>query len=708
MTRHSLRAALLCSALTLCATTAFAAEGEVDELVVTAPNYVPQAAITAAKSEIPLSETPQAVTVITRDQIDLLDWGNLSQTARYVAGVTGENYGPDERVDWLTVRGFNPVQYVDGLQGAIGSITNTGLDLYGAESVEILKGPSSVLYGQTPPGGIVNVTSRRPESEFGGEIEAQVGNRDHWQGNFDVTGALSDTVSARLTGLARSHGTQTRGVDSDRYYIAPAVTFRPSDATRITLLSYYQNDEVTGDGGGFLPAYGVLLPNPLGKVSSTINLGETSYNRFKREHYAIGYDASHELSDSLTIQQNLKYVHLKSDQRGVGGGGLVDANFDGVPDDYRTVSRYSFSFAENVDVFAVDTRLNYKAQTGGLSHNIVGGLDFRSYDYEGASAFSFAGIPNIDLFNPVYGLNIPDLPPVTFSDQLQRQTGLYVQDQIKAGGFIATLALRHDWVSTKDRIADGTTHDSEFSYRAALSYVFDSGITPYVAYSKSFQPTAGSGRGGGTFDPTTGEQFEGGVKFDRRGGPEGWNIFATAAAYQLKQQNVLTPDPRNVGGESFQIQTGEVEVKGLEFEAVARWRERLSLNASYSLTDSEVTKSNGPDLGAKLPVTPRHKLSALVDYTFQDGALAGLGGSFGARYTSKTAGNLPSAFQAAVFTNPSVTLFDASVHYDVADWRLAVTASNLFDKEYVARCYSLSNCFFGTRRVVTASVRRSF
>lgn len=704
----SLRTALLCSALALSAAPAVAAEGEVDELLVTAPNYVPQAAITAAKSEIPLSETPQSVTVITRDQIDLLDWNNLSQTVRYTAGVTGENYGPDERVDWLTVRGFNPVQYVDGLQGAIGSITNTGLDLYGAESVEILKGPSSVLYGQTPPGGIVNVTSRRPLDAFGGEIEVQAGNRDHWQGNFDVTGGLSDTVSGRLTAVVRSRGTQTRGVDSDRMYVAPALTFRPTDRTRITLLSYYQDDEITGDGGGFLPAYGVLVPNPLGKVSSTTNLGETSYNRFKREHYAVGYDASHVLSDSLSIQQNLKYVHLKGDQRGIGGGGLVDANFDGTPDDYRTVSRYSFSFAENVDVFAVDTRLAYKAETGALRHNIVAGVDYRSYDYVGGSAFSFAGIPTIDLFNPVYGLAIANLPPVTFSDQLQKQTGLYAQDQIKMGGLIATLAVRHDWVSTKDRIGNDTVKDREFSYRAALSYAFDGGVTPYLAYSKSFQPTSGADRNGQSFDPTTGEQVEGGVKFERRGGPGGWNIFATAAAYKLVQQNVLTADPLNTGGQGFQIQTGEVEVKGLEFEAVARFNERLSLNASYSLTDSEVTESNGPDLGAKLPVTPRHKLSALVDYTFQEGTFAGLGASFGARYTSQTAGNLPSAFQAAVFTNPSVTLFDASVHYDLSDWRLAVTASNLFDKEYVARCYSLSNCFYGTRRVVTASVRRSF
>lgn len=691
----------------LAAMPALAQDGAVEELVVTAPNYVPTGETTASKSQIPLVETPQAMTVISRDQIDLLDWSNLSQTARYTAGITGENYGPDERVDWLTVRGFNPVQYVDGLQAAIGSITNTGLDLYGAESVEILKGPSSVLYGQTPPGGIVNVTSRRPQFDFGGEVEGQLGNRDHRQVSADITGGFNDQAAGRLTFLYRDKGTQTRGVDSERMYIAPAATLRLTPDTNLTLLSYLQEDEVKGDGGGFLPAYGTLLPNPLGKVSTTINLGETSYNRFKRSHWGVGYEATHRFSDSVSLQQNLKFTHLDSDQRGVGGNGLVDNNFDGVPDDYRTVNRYSFSFAEDIDTFAVDTRLKAQATTGALSHELLAGLDFRRYDYVGKSAFGF-GIPTIDLFAPVYGLAIPALPPQVFSRQLQKQTGLYLQDQIKTGGWIATLAVRHDWVDTKDKLAGSSTDDAEFSYRAGLSYVFDIGLVPYIAYAKSFMPTTGADRGGAPFSPTTGEQVEAGVKYDARNAPPGVKVFATAAVYQLKQQNVLTADPANTGGESFQVQTGEVEVKGVELEAVARFQERLSLNASYTYTDSEVTKSNGPDLGDRLPVTPKHKISALADYTFQDGTLAGLGGSLGVRYISTTTGNLASAFTPQVFINPSVTLWDASLHYDRDDWRAAVTASNLFDKEYVARCYSLANCFYGTRRVVSVSLSRRF
>lgn len=669
----------------------------VEQLVVTAPKYVPTGETTASKTQTPLVQVPQAVTVISRDQIDLLDWSTLGQAVRYTAGVTGENYGPDQRVDWLTVRGFNPVQYVDGLQAAVGSISNTGLDLYGAESVEILKGPSSVLYGSAPPGGIVNITSRRPSNDFGGEVELQGGNLDNKQVNFDVTGPLGDNASARFTGLWRDKSSQIDGVDSERTYIAPAFTWQPTDATRITLLSYFQHDDVKGDSRGFLPTSGTLTANPLGHTSSHTNLGEETYNRFQRDHGAIGYDAEHRFDNGLVLQQNLKVTHLDSDDRGLFGSSLLADN--------HTVSRYSFSFAENVDVFAVDTRLKYKVDTGALSHDLVAGVDFRRYDYVGSSAFVF-GVPNTDLFNPVQGLNITAPALSVFSSQVQKQTGLYLQDQIKVEKWIATLAVRHDWVETTNRLASNAeVDDKAFSYRAGLSYVFDNGVVPYVGYSKSFQPVAGSTYDGSVFKPTTGEQFEAGVKYDARGLPPGVKLFATLAAFDLTQQNVSTADNAHTG---FSVQTGEVEVKGVETEIVGRINERISFNASYTYTDSEVTKSNGPDLGNRLPVTPRHKLSGLVDYTFQDGPLAGFGASFGGRYTSQTAGNLLGTYAPVIYQNAAVTLWDASAHYNLNDWRLAVTASNLFDKEYVASCSPSANCFYGTRRVVTASVTRKF
>ncbi|MEM7742014.1 MAG: TonB-dependent receptor plug domain-containing protein, partial [Pseudomonadota bacterium] len=126
-----------------------------DTIVVRATAYVPEANITANKTNIPLIQTPQSVTVITRDQIDLLGVTDLQQATRYTAGIASENYGPDLRFDFLTSRGFIPKQYINGVVAPSSTtIASTGIDLYAFESVEILKGPSSSLYGNTPPGGI--------------------------------------------------------------------------------------------------------------------------------------------------------------------------------------------------------------------------------------------------------------------------------------------------------------------------------------------------------------------------------------------------------------------------------------------------------------------------------------------------------------------------------------------------------------------------
>lgn len=673
---------------------------QLEEIVVTAPNYVSTVGQTATKSTAPLIETPQSVSVISRDQIDLLGWTSLMQAVRYTSGITSENYGPDERYDWLTLRGFNPVQYIDGLQAPVGSVTNIGTDLYGFESVEVLKGPSSGLYGATPPGGIVNLTSRRPQDEFAGEIGVLAGNRAQFEVSGDVTGPLAQTIDGRLTALYRQRDTQLTGVESERAYVAPAVSFDLGDRTDLTLLAYYQDDLVTGDGGGFLPAFGVVLPNPLGRVPTSTNLGEPDFSRFEREQSGYGYDLRHRLTDAVTLTQSLKVFANRAYQTGPYGTGLLDADADGVPDDYRTVTRSQFAFLEDVNSVAVDTRLAGRFSTGALEHQITAGLDYRTTDNRQASFFGAA--PSIDLFDPVYGAPIVEGPLATFLDQTQDQTGLYLQDQIRAGRWVVTLVGRQDWVETEDNLGTQDSDVERFTGRVGVNYVLGNGLAPYASYATSFQPVGGADFDGNLFVPTEGEQIEAGIKYDGRGLPDGIDVFASAAVYALTQQNVLTPDPVP-GRPFFSVQTGEVEVTGLELEATARFYERLSLNAAYGYTDSEVTESNGADMGQQLTVTARHKASLFADYTFQTGALAGFGAGVGVRYMGASFGD-----GANLWETPSSTLWDAVVHYDFGDWRVQATASNLFDQTYLSRCSSSVQCFYGSRGLYAVSLKRSF
>ena len=670
-----------------------------EEVVVTAPEYVSTASRSASKSDRPLVEIPQSVTVISRDQIDLLEWNSLQEATRYTAGAVGENFGPDIRYDWLTLRGFNPIQYIDGLQAPIGSVSNVGTDLYGSESVEILKGPSSVLYGQTPPGGIVNMTSRRPLRETLGEFGVQYGSFDHMQVNGDYTGPINDVVSFRFTGLYRNNETQTDFVEGDRVYLAPAVTFDISDAAKLTLLGFYQEDDIDNWAGGFLPAEGTLLPNPNGKIPVSFSMAEPGVNSYYREQYGVGYDFSYVFSDRFTLQQNLKFFSADADQRGTYGQGFVDADFNGVPDDYRTVNRASFPFVETIDSFNVDTRGYFIFDTGSAIHNMLAGFDYRNYEANSkfgfaSSTFPAGSVPTIDVFNPVYGTPFVDPQPIfTFTDQVQKQSGLYVQDSIAINKWIITLSGRQDWVDSDN---SGTNVDNdEFTYRVGLNYVMDSGFAPYIQLATSFQPLSGSTFDGNPFIPTTGDMVEAGLKYDGSNlGPD-IDFFGSAAIYSLRQENVLTADPDHL---FFSIQTGKVDVQGFELETVTRIRETWSVNLSYTYTDSDVNNSN-----LQLPALSKNKFSLLFDYTQQSGSLAGLGGSFGGRYLSAIYGDAANQWR-----TPSVTLFDAVVHYDTENWRTAISASNVFDKSYVARCSSAADCFYGTERMVIGSLTRKF
>lgn len=655
--------------------TAPAQEDEVGELVVTARGYVPTVNTSATKQAIPLIETPQAITVIPRDQIDVLNMQNLSQAVRYSAGIIAENFGADERFDWLTLRGFQPVQYIDGLQAAAGSTGTSGLDLWGAESIEVLKGPSGVLYGQTPPGGIVNYTSRRPKKAFGGEAQVQGGTFGDWQVAADVTGTLQNTENlfGRATILYRDHDTQIDGAHAERFFFAPALTWNVTDDTNFTFLSYYQHDEATGGDGGFLPASGTILPNPGGKIAVSFNPGEPGFNIFTREQYGFGYEFNHYFTENFRVVQNLKYARENENFQSIYGTGLLP--------DGHTLTRANFGFPEDIKSFAVDTRAELKATTGMFTHSAMAGFDFR--EIKNHTDFIFGSAPSIDIFNPVYGAAIPApffvSTPYILSNS--RQLGFYAQDSMKIDKVRLTVSARHDKIT-------GPVDDDATTYRVGLNYIFDAGIAPYIAYATSFLPTAGADFAGNAFKPSEGKQVEAGIKYEPRNLPKGYKVFASAVVYDLVQDNVLASDPAHA---FFSVQTAEVKVKGLELEAVARIRERLTTNISYSYTDTDI------------PIVPKNKAALLVDYTWQEGQIKGFGAGLGVRYLGPSFGDASHYYESS-----SQTLFDAILHYDFMPYRVSLNANNLFDKVDIQRCSDANNCFYSQRRTILVTVGRKW
>ena len=645
------------------------------------------------KTDTPIIEIPQSVSVITDEQMSLRGIQGIEEAVWYTAGAQGGGYGPDSRSDWLLVRGFTPARYMDGLALADGSGTGiTRIEPYGLERLEVLKGPSSVVYGAMPPGGMVNMVSKRPTEQPLHEVGVEVGSFDLRQGTFDFGGPLNDsgTLLYRLTGLARNSDTMVDHIKDDRYYLAPALTWKPSNSTSLTVLSHFQKAN-TASGGGFLPASGTLLPNPNGKIPRDRFTGEPGQNDYDKTIASIGYEFHHDFASGLAFNQNLRYGKADVDNNGgnVGAFGLLG--------DGRTLLRYLFPNENHTKTFGVDNNLQYTFDSGSVQHIVLAGVDYRRANDDYASAFDF-NVAGLDVFDPVYGSPVTVPAYTSHTVQTQSQLGVYLQDQIKLGRWGITLGGRQDHVKTDtDNLLGGSTAqqtDDAFSGRVGVNYLFDNGLAPYVSWSHSFQPTVGTDFAGKAFEPTTGDQYEAGLKYQ----PAGGNGLLTLSAYQITQQNSLTIDPNHT---LYQVQQGETRLRGIELEG--RWNigTNLSVYGDYTYSDSKVTRTNDlPSLDKQIALLPKQQASLGADYTIVGGTLAGLGFGGGVRYIGDHYGDIYNDWK-----TPAYTLFDAAVHYDVGGWRLQLNASNLFDKEYVSACNSAVWCYYGYARTVTASAR---
>lgn len=668
--------------------------------------YLANRTATGTKTDTPLLETPRSISVATRAQMQDRKVQNLDDAVRYMPGVIASSYGSDSRADWMKIRGFEPIQMLDGLPLPKGSYTMAKLETWNLERVAVLRGPASSVYGQTPPGGLVDAVSRRPQAESSHEVQVQIGNYQHKQISFDSTGKIDDDgrFLYRFSGVGRDSGTTVEHIDDQRFNLAPSLTWNIADETRLTLLGQFNRDD-TGGTSQFLPLQGTKLDTPAGKVDYNKNLGDPDWEFYDKTFYALGYAFEHRLDDVWQFRQNLRYSKLELDNQIITAGG-----WSGAVSDDGSVSRGANVYDENISHFAVDNNFQADFSTGALDHTLLLGLDYLrvNTDYR----WLYGSAPSSNIITPIYGRDFSGVAYSAFQDynQKRRNTGLYLQDQIALDAWRLTLGGRWDRLETDSVFhnasdARDSRRDSQFSGNAALSYVFDSGFTPYLSYAESFQAEAG-GSGGEAFKPSTGKQYELGVKYQ----PPGSDLLLTAAVYDLKRQNIVTT---NVAGATEPV--SEVQVRGLELEATGNVTENLSLTASYTYTNSKMTEVGDPrDKNRALPLIPEHQASVWADYDWHQGALAGFGVGFGARFVGSTdniaVGSMGFVRDASDGHSSAYTVYDAVVRYDLGQLdsslrgaSVSLNASNLFDKEYLATCDGFY-CYAGDPRRVTASL----
>jgi len=672
----------------------------------------------ATKTSTALLETSQSVSVVTRQQMDDQGSQTVSQAMRYTPGVLTNPYGATHRYDYVAMRGFNDGSvdniYLDGLKsmGDSGTYSTMQVDPYFLERVDILKGPSSVLYGRSSPGGLVALTSKKPLYEPYHQIQATVGTQGQRGVGFDFSGPLDDDkrIAYRLTGLTDKSDTQFDHAEEKRYALAPTVSIDFSEDTSLTLQAYLQHDPKGGYHGG-VPASGTLHQRNGQRISENFFDGEPGVDGYRRNQQSFGYQFEHRFNDVFTARQNFRYLDSKVNLDQVYA-------YDWTTPTSNELTRYYSGGDERLHAFIVDNMLQAEFFTGAAKHTALLGVDYQRrktvVDWTSGSVAPLNG------FNPAYGNSaISYYSPTSYLRRLE-QTGVYAQDLIELDKWRFSLGLRQDWVETSDenRLAESgrpagteiSDRRTKLTGRAGVLYLFDNGIAPYLSYSESFNPNSYSDSTGNPLAPTDGTQWEAGIKYQ----PPGTDNLFTASVFRIDQENLASKLPQ----ENFYRPIGAVRSQGLELEAHMQLTDNFKLLGSYTLTDIEYSKSMISTLStATNPIenkgnsptqAPKHMASLWGDYAFNEGALDGLRLGAGVRYVGYSWADAENTMKV-----PSYTLFDASVGYDLSKVGIKgvdvrVNANNLTNESYIATCASLSFCYMGEERNVSATVSYAF
>ncbi|NHN86626.1 TonB-dependent siderophore receptor [Acetobacter musti] len=699
--------------------------------------YVAQTSMSGTKTDTPITEIPNSIYVVTKQQMLDQQVQNLAEALRYTPGIYAEGMGQQTNgaaagfgSGSYKQRGFSSAQFIDGMI----SNSEVALDPSFIERIETINGPSSVMYGQSAPGGIINETLKRPTDTPLRNVSVGFGNWNRYQATFDVSDRItsSGNLKYRVAAIGVSQDTQTNYVRYHRVGISPSVDWRIDEKTDLTLIGNYVYTPEDGAYSSYLPAVGTLFPGRYGRISRHFFMGEPGWNNHKEVGSLFEYVFSHQFNSHLTFQQTFRYEQSKTNFSYV-------YYTDTLAADGATASRQGFAVPNTTRTASLDTRLMAHYNTGPVKHTAVAGVDF--WDYHSNGQYYSSDAPDINVWAPQYGSFVPQfgypgMGPANadswswFGRDRYDQVGVYFQDQIRYKGLTVTLGGRQDWYSqhswsqsSEPYYGTSTTTSSPFStqaftWRAGATYEFGFGLAPYFSYATSFQPQTGTDAHGNVFKPTKGAQYEAGLKFK----PHGFDALFTASAFHIDQTNVLTQDPDNP---NFSVQSGQVTSKGFEVSAQANVTKDLRVIASYTYDDARYSRSNNTVVpyyydptsdsggyhmragdkmslqGKYINAVPRNMTSLFVNYSLPEGTIQGLEFNFGVRYVGSTYANTANSFKI-----PAFILFDTGLRYDFGKAVPVlkglvgqVTISNLTNKYYITSC-GTAQCYIGQSRRV--------
>jgi iron complex outermembrane receptor protein len=646
-----------------------AAEDDAIQVVVTGEQdtgyRVPDASV-GTRTDTPLRDIPQSIQVLPQEVFRDQQSYDVEQVLQNAPGVVQGDRSPRYPYTEFFVRGF-----VSGTETLVNGLPSTVFQyrdvLSNIERIEVLRGPSSVLFGPGSLGGRINVVTERPLRDPFYSIDVSAGNFNLYNGAIDLSGPLDDdrTLLYRFNAFAETTDSFIDFYERERYLVSPVLTWLIDEQTELTVETEYVYSAIDGIDNG-LPAEGTVLPNPNGEIPLDRNLGEPSFFN-NTETFRVGYDFEHRFSENWQMRSAFQFFLYNDEARGFFYGDLSD--------DQRTVERFAAQYRIENRAYNLDNYVVGEFATGSIQHQLVVGLNLFRQDFTVPFDNDLPGLEPINIFDPVYDVSTLGEPvPVRRLDRQINQLGIYLQDQITlTENLKLLLGGRFDIAGQREEnLLESTSQfqqDTAFSPRIGIVYQPLEPISLYASYNRSFFPQVGTDAEGSAFDPERGTQYEIGVKADIND-----RLFATLALYHLTRTNVLTSD---LSDPRFSVQTGEQRSRGIEFDISGEILPGWNIVAGYALTDAEITEDNFFEEGNELAGIPRHTFNLWTTYEIQSGDFRGLGAGIGVFYVGDRQGDLENTFEL-----PSYLRTDAALFYNRDNFRIALNIRNLFDIEY--------------------------
>ncbi|MEC5079908.1 TonB-dependent siderophore receptor [Xanthomonas oryzae] len=656
----------------------------------------------ATKTDAPLRDVPISARVLDRTLLDDAGVTDLAGALELASGITkANNLGglwdsysmrgftgdPNFSSDYM-VNGFNASRGYNGLRDA----ANT-------QSIEVIKGPASALYGRGEPGGVVNIITKKPLFQPQNSVDVSAGRFDSYRAAIDSTGPLSESVAYRLNVMHKDQHSFRDTVDSDNTLLAPSLLWMPTPETTVSYELEAVRIHAPFDRGV------TAIDGDANRLPASRFLGEPRDGDIDLHSTGHQLFVVHGLNQTWSLQGGATY--RESGMRGFSTEPWT------LQADQRTLRRERrYRDYQGRDI-AARAELLGSLQAGRVTHNVLFGIDGNRFDDNRFQqrARSAATPYSIDVLAPRYGVAQPgQLAAITDTEERQQVWGAYAQDQIDLGArWKALLGLRYDhYEQDLDNHLRGTTQrasDGVVSPRAGLTFLVDDALSLYASAAAGFRPNSGVGANGQSFAPEKSRSLETGLKYVQPGD----GLEATVAAFRIDKKNVLSLDPADT---SFSLPVGEMRSQGVELDLLGRLTPHLAASVGLAYTDPQVTRSSaaaagtGLAEGRRFPNVSRFSGNAFLNYeqplTGKRSAAIGMG-------VSHTGERLGSVDSNTDFVLPAYTVWRVVGHYDVSDrLRLYAKVENLTDRRYAAFSYSEQWVYPGAPRSWTVGAHLRF